>query len=292
MFLKRIGIVVGVLFVLALIVFGWEKTVSYMAGTRRVLNAEADDRVPMQLERARIEALVQKQGEQILAFEDRVADLEGRREGMARAIQEANRKLSAERELLRRIKDLLQEGREQYSIGRQTYSFAEVNADALERLGRIQQMQEAIEFDEALRAELDVAIKQGISSLAESRGRLVELRSALVRLEQRNVNAEMRMQVAQLVNAITAAPLSADSELENAMRNYERRVGAKERRASARLAADSGQFRIDYSAVIITQDAAAEIDRFLSATASNDYSESEEALKRPSASQVLEDAQQ
>ncbi len=289
--IKRILVGLGVFFLLALFVFGWERSVSYLAGTRRVLHAEADDRVPMQLERARIEALIEKEAEKILAFEDRTADLTGRREGMARTIQEAKRKLDAELQLLQRIKEMLDEDREEYLIGSQTYSFPEVNADALDRVAKVQQMQEALEFDESLLAELDTAIKQGRGNLSESRRRLGELRHALARLEQRNVNADIRLQVAQLVNSIASAPLSASSELENAMRNYERRVGVKENRAASRLM-DNGSFRIDYSATIVTQDASAEIDRFLNATGSQRSPVSDGTPSRVSPGQVSQEAQQ
>lgn len=261
--LKRIVIAVGIVFVLAVIVLGWEKTTSYVAGTREVINQEADDRAPMRLERARIEALIQKEQQNVLAFEDKVADLVGRRQATARGIEEARSKLLFEMDLLKRIKALLDEKRQKYVIGRQTYSFAEVNADALERVQEVDRMREGVSFNEGLVADLDAAIKQGRSGLAEAGKRLAELKSGMARLGQRNVNADIRLQVAQLANAIAGAPLSADSELEKAVRNFERRVSTKERHANARLSAGMGQFRIDYAPMIVTQDASAEITRML-----------------------------
>jgi chromosome segregation ATPase len=289
--LKRITIAVGIVLVLAVLVLGWDKTASYVAGTRQVINEEADDRSPMRLEKARIEVLIQKEQENILAFEDKVVDLEGRRDETARGIEEANKKLAAEKDLLKRIKALLDEKRDQYTIGRNNYTYAEVNADALERVEEVQRMQEAVTFNETLLADLDAAVKQGHSSLGEASKRLAELRNGVARLEQRNVNADIRLQVAQLANAVAGAPVSADSPLEEVVRNFERRVSTKERRATSRLSAGMGQFRIDYSAAIVTQDAAAEIDRMLAA-GSGPSPVTEAPRSRPSVPEALENTQQ
>ena len=48
--LKKGIIAVGITFVLALVVFGWERTSSYLAGARQVVNDEVDNGSPMNLE--------------------------------------------------------------------------------------------------------------------------------------------------------------------------------------------------------------------------------------------------
>ena len=264
--LQRMVIAGTVLLVLAVFVCGWEKTASYVAGIRGWANDEADDRVPLRLERARIGALIRQEHEKVLGFGDRIAGLEAQRDGMARHIEGAQRKLSEEKELLKRIKTMLDEGRDEYTIGRQTYSYAEVNADALQRLRATEEMQEAIDEDSSQLRTLDTAIQQADSRQGEARRRLGELRGALARLDQRNVNADARLQIAALVDSIAATALPVDSELERAVRNYERRIGAKERRADARLG-DSGPFRIDYSAEIVMEDASDAIGRLFNPAA-------------------------
>jgi len=287
------GILVGiaVVAVLAVMVFGLEKSWSYIEGTKQVINEEVDDRAPMRLESARVTALVRKENEDVLAYEDKLCDLGARRDAAARAVEEGRKRLQAEMDLLGRIKALLDEKRDQYVIGRNTYTYAEVNADALERLEGLKRMEEAIAFNESLIRDLDQAIKQGRGSLAESRKRLAELKSAMTRLETRNTNADLRLEVAKLANAIAGAPLSADSELEKAFQNYERRVSQKERRAESRLAAGHNQFRIDYEAAMVTQDAAGEIGRFLDAGRSQDPTATSPDSK-PSPVEVMENTGQ
>jgi len=288
--LKKVIIAVGVVFVLMLLVFGWEKSWSYVEGTQQVINQAADDRTPMSLENARITGLINKENSAILGYEDKICDLEARRDATARTVTEANKKLAAEMDLLKRIKTLLDEKRDKYTIGRNTYSYAEVNADALDRLETVKRMQESIAFNETLLADLDKAIKQGRGNLGEARKRLGELKNGVTRLEARNANADVRLEVAKLTNSIAGAPLSAESELEKAVRNYDRRVGQKERRAEYHLSASNGQFRIDYSAAMVTQDASSEIGQVL------DHASRSETVPpvpqtRPSATEALLDIQ-
>jgi phage shock protein A len=244
----------------------------------------------MKLESARITALIQKENETILAYEDKICDLESRRDGTATSIVEASKKLAAEMDLLRRIRALLDEKQDRYTIGRSTYTYAEVNADALDRLESVRRMQETVAFNETLVADLDTAIKQGRGSLGEARKRLVELKSGVTRMEARNANADVRLEVVKLTNSIAGAPLSAESELEKAVRNYDRRVGQKERRAESRLNASNGQFRIDYSAAMVTQDASSEIGQMLGET-SQETTVPPASATRPSAAEALQDGQ-
>lgn len=289
--LKKLIIAAAVILVLAIVVFGWPKTWSYMQGTQQILNEEVDDRAPMRLESARITALIQKENEAVLSYEDNICDLEARRDSTVRSIEEARKKLQAEMDLLKRIKALLDEKHEQYTIGRNTYTYAEVNADALERIEAVKQIQEDITFKQSLVDDLDRAVKQGRGSLTDAHKRLAELRNGMERLRARDANADVRLQVAKLTNAIAGAPLSADSELEKAINNYERRVGTKERRATSRLMTSSGQFRIDYSAAMVTQDASVEIDQLLNEGQANKPLTSIPQT-RPSASEALESVSQ
>ena len=200
--LKKIIIAAAVVLVLAIVIFGWPKTWSYLCGTQQILNEEVDDRTPMRLESARITALIQKENEAVLSYEDSICDLEARRDSTMRAIEEARKKLQAEMDLLKRIKALLDEKREQYTIGRNTYTYAEVNADALERIEAVKRMQEDIAFKQSLVNDLDRAVKQGRGSLADAHKRLAELNNAMERLHARDANADVRLQVAKLTNAI------------------------------------------------------------------------------------------
>ena len=289
--LKKLIIFVTVILVLTVVVFGWPKTWSYLQGTQQIINDEFDDRTPMRLESARINALIQKENAAVLSYEDSICDLEARRDSTMRSIEEARKKLQAEMDLLKRIKSLLGEKCEQYTIGRNTYSYAEVNADALERVETVKRTQEDIAFNQSLVDDLDRAVKQGRGSLADAHKRLVELRNGMERLRARDANANVRLQVAKLTNAIAGAPLSAESELEKAIGNYERRVGTKERRAASRLMNSGGQFKIDYSAAMVTQDASIEIDQLLGEEPVNKPITSD-LQTLPSAAEALKDVPQ
>ena len=263
---KKILVTTAVLGGLVLLVLGWDKTWSYVKGTRQAINDQVDDNTPLSLEKSRIDTMIQEEQKNIFGFEDKVAELEARRDSAVRLIADARKRLAGEMELLKRIKGMLDGGNTSYQIGHSQYTRAEVNADALERIEAVKRIQETIDFNDSLRLDLDKAINQGRGSLAEARKRVGELKNAIVRLDVRDANAEVRLEMARLTSAIAGAPLTTDSELEKAVRNYDRRVGQKERRAASTLAGNGNPFRIDYSSSVVTENASAEITRLVAAS--------------------------
>ena len=260
--LKKVMITVAVVLALAVMILGWTKTWSYLRGTQEVLNEKLDDNAPMELELARIKAMIKDNQREIRQREDDICGLEARRDSVREYIGNLHEKLAAEVELLKKIKSMLSEKREQYVIGSQTYTFAQVNDDALKGLAVVKELQADISFQQSLVNDLDKSVKQARSNLAQGYKKINELRAALEKMEVRNTNADLRLQVTEIINAVEGAPLNADTELEKAILNFEQRVRSKEYRAESRLSAGNGQDRIDYSETM-TKDAASEIDKLL-----------------------------
>ena len=286
--LKKVLVGGGAVLLLAVFVFGWERTVSYVDGAREYANTELDDKVPMDLEASRIQVLIRKENEWIISYEDKVADLEGRRDGATRKIDEAKRQLVRQVATLQRVKTLLDQKKARYTIGGDSYSFAEVNNDALKRLKDVKTIQETIAFHESLVRDLDVVVKQGRGNLAECHKKLVELASAMERLEAKDANADVRLELAKLANSLSGAPLVANSELEKAYRNYQRRVEQKERRATSRLSAGKAAYRIDYDAAFVTEDASSEIGKLLAGPTEASRPPVEAPVQKPDATDALE----
>ena len=264
--MKTLIMAVGIVAVLALLVFGGEKTWSYLKGGRQVINEEVDKNSPMPLEAARVKSLVDTEANRILEYEDKVADLQARANSAERTIQDLGQKVESETVLLKKIKGMLELKQEKYNIGGRSYTFAEVNADALARLESVRGMQESIRLQESLLTDLEKAAKTGIGNLAVARKNQMELTNKISQLEARNSNADLKMEVANLTGAVGSSPFSPSSELEKSFRNYETRVAQKERRAESRLtmsAGNSGAPKIDYSTSVVTQDASKEISSFL-----------------------------
>ena len=290
--IKKLLIGGGVVVLLSVFVLGWDKAVSYVDGAREHANKELDDKVPMDFEASRVQALIRKENQKILAYEDRVYDLESRRDGSASKIDDAKKQLARETATLQRIKALLDQKQPKYVIGGKNYSLAEVGHDALQRLKDVKSLQETISFHESLVTDLDTAAKQGRGNLAECRKRLVARTSEMERLKARNLNADVRMEISRLANSLADAPLAGSSELEKAFQNYDRRVRAKERRAASRLNAGKANYRIDYDAAFVTEDASAEIGKFLAGPANMSQAPAAAPVEKPSAVEALEDAGQ
>jgi chromosome segregation ATPase len=256
-------VVLAVLVALVIGVFGWDKAQSYGKAIPVTIQQQVDNKTPMVLEKNRIQVLIGKANSDILIHQDKICELQARRDTLGREIDCATRKLCGEMELLKRIKEMLAEKCESYVIGCRTYSFAEVNSDALERVKTVERLQEDITFRKSLGEDLDRGIRQGQDNLVQTRKQLAELRNLVERLETREATANIRLELARLTDAATGSPLSQDSELEKAIANYTQRITHKERQAEFSLTNGNGQSRIDYTKTIVSQDAIGEIDKIL-----------------------------
>ena len=281
-----------IVFSLSVIVLGWDKTVSYFEGAKEQANKELDEKVPMEFESSRIQALIRTENERIFDYEDRIGDLEGRQDSAKRKIDDAKKQLAGQMATLKKIKTLLDQKEEKYKIGNNIYSFAEVNNDALSRLKDVSNLKETIAFHESLVNDLDGAIKQGRGNLGECRKKLVELTTTVESLKARNANADIRMEVASLANSLAGAPLAADNELEKAFRNYERRVSQKESRATSRLNSGKANYRIDYDTAFVTEDAATEIGKFFGQDLSVDEVTVATPVDKPNVAIAIEEINQ
>ncbi len=284
--MKSIVIVASIVLVLGLVVLGGEKTWSYAKGGQRMINEKVDQTSPMPLEAARIRALMDRENERVLQYEDKVLDLQGRAEATQKSVAEFTKKLDGEKQLIEQIGTLLAKRQERYLIGGHEYSLAEVNSDALGRVEACKKTQEDIEFQKSLLHDLNLAVEQGRQSLGEAKKKYTELGGQLARLETRNANADIRMEVATLTNSLTSAPVSGNSALEDAFKNYERRVAQKERRAVSRLAATNAPHLINYDSNMVTQDAVPEIDRFLKSSSAQPPSSQTPETKPPASDAV------
>ena len=261
--LRNVLVGIAVLAVLCVLVFGAERTWSYAKGGQKAIVDGVDCKMPMPIEIGRAEALIESQGESIFAYEDKVADLEGKANVQRRTITDLEEKLAEEKRLLKVIKDRLDEKQDTYTIGGHTWSFAQVSNDALARVKNCSKMDEQLAFHHSILRDLEAGASQGGQNLVEARKQLLDLRHGLEQLKTRETNAAIRAEIANMANALKAGPFGPKSELENVMQNIERRVASQERRAEARLSPTQSGIMIDWHAEVVTEDASAEIGRLL-----------------------------
>ena len=262
--MKNILIVLAAVFVAAVVVLGGEKTLSYLRGGRILASEHVDANSPMRLEAARVRALLDGSRQKAVAYEDRVFDLQGRAETSSQTVASLRAKLADEKRALEKARGLLAEARESYVISGRTYSHNEVSADAMKRIEECRRLEQDIAFQESLARDLAQGQEQGRKNLSEARRSLKQLETELARLETRNVNADVRLEIAALANGVSGAPIGAESsELDRAFKNYERRVSQKERQAASRLATANTAHMIDYSESTAPADTPAAITAFL-----------------------------
>ena len=278
--MKTIVTVIAVVLLLAFLILGVEKTISYAKGGKRIINEEIDHNSPMRLEVARIQALMSDESEKIISYESKIGNLVGRVEQTKQRISDQSRNFGGEKKLLIKIKELLDNKKEKYVIGGQEYSFAEVSNDALSRVEACKKMEQDIGFQGSIVRDLTKAMGQGKKLIAEARTKHSELSAKLEHLKARNQNANIRLEVATLTAGLTDASFAPNSELVKSFKNYEDRVSQKESRAAAMLSQANTAHLIDYSTSVVVDDAATEIGNYLSPGATQANPEKKEQASK------------
>jgi phage shock protein A len=180
---------------------------------------------------AEIRVGLQDLDDKILAFGDKLAEVEGRARAAERRAHDVEEELGKQRGVLARSRQLLDAEQGTYRIGSHSYSRAEVNADALARLARCEQFTKQLDFERQVVKQLNDAVQEARTNLARARQVRQEKGAELTALEARLENAKLLQQVNELTRDIRTSPLGPQTELAQKFEAFERRVASAERRA-------------------------------------------------------------
>lgn len=227
-------------------------------------NAKSD---PQRVAEIRVE--LQDFDEQIHRFADELGKVESRAAATDRQVQELDKELAKQRDVLTRAKSMLDENRDTYQISGARYSRAELNADAHVRLGKCEQITRTLETQRAVAKQLNDAVAEARTNLTNARLSRQQKAVELVALEARLENARMLQQVNELTSRLKSAPLGPKTELARKLEAFEQRVASAERRAASTGVDVKGGSRIDWDGKAgAAPEAGDAIARFLAANPS------------------------
>lgn len=255
----------GLILVGGILVLGFGKVSSYLKGGRALINDKLDKSTPMEFEAARVQELIAAKERELSQYDDKLAEIEYQRAQTGRRISEVQKKLDDEKKVLAHIGKLLEDKRDVYTINGHDYSSTQVNSDAKARVERAKQLGNSLADYGRMLKEQEQAINVARQNLGNARNKVASLKTEFQQLQMRNTNADLRLEMARMVGDLGQTPEVA-GELLKAKENYERRVASAERAADRSLAGPSSNGGIDYSAVVESGDAKAEIDAFLKGT--------------------------
>ena len=239
---------IGTLVVLALasVILGPRKVLSHMVAGRELISSSVDEVSSDAQQAARIRVLLQGLDDDILEYQDKLADVEWQLADDRRVLQRLEAEIGNQREILAKERAMLQQDMPSYEIQGKVYSSRKVEEDALSRISHTKSLEQQFDLKRQVVARLEAALNEGRTNLAKAMTARREKVEELKVLEARLRNARVLSQVAEIAKDLGEAPLAPQSELGKALRTFEKRVRDAERRNDVLSTEARGGMVIDW----------------------------------------------
>jgi hypothetical protein len=228
--MKPNTMVVSVVVVVAAVAVLGRESWSYLSAGLDVTRAEVKERIPLNVEIARLRALLSRLDREIYRRRGSLVEMEIRAEELQNELNVRERKLADDESVLRMARNLLKDRRSAYRIGGIEYSWAEVDRDAAIKAERFRQDKELLAEREDTLGEISVAMAQIRQLLSEAEVERMLLGNEVDKLETAAVRIQAQRNVDASVNPVTGR--SAGRSYEDIRRGIEelsRRMARSER---------------------------------------------------------------
>ncbi len=232
--LKKIGIAVVVVAVIGVFIWGVDGFKGAIGGSRKMVKDAINENTSSKFDVGRIEVLMRKNGAEIEDFTEQVTDLKSKMTVEEGKIVKLETEKTEQLKALAIAGALLKEKKETYIINKESYSFAQVDANANSRLAYVTSIDERVSFSRSLIADLDITYKNCQADLIEARKIFGNRQGELKKLQAREVNAEIKARARKLKGELEglSSSITSMSALTEAFNIYEKKVAKKERNAS------------------------------------------------------------
>ena len=229
------SIIIGslVLLALAIAVFGPQKVLSHMTAGRERLSAGIDEVSSDAQEAARIRVLLRKADEDILEYQDRLADVQSQLAADGRTIKRIEMEIANQRDILGKERDMLQQDKPSYKIQGRSYSRSQVEQDALSRMNHAKSLEKDLDLKRQVVSRLQRAVADGRKNLDKALAARHEMAGELKVLVTRLDGARVLNKVNEVAKNLSEAPFAPQSEIGKALKAFEKRVRKAERRNDA-----------------------------------------------------------
>jgi len=197
-------------------------------------------------EAARIRVMLRDLSEDVLDYQDKLADVESQIVADSRAAERLEKAIGNQREILTKEQALLGQDKQSYEIQGRTYTRKQVEEDALSRISHTKTLERDLDLKREVVARLNVALTDGRKNLGKAMATSREKAEELKVLEVRLHNARKLGEVAALGADLRDAPLAPRNELAEAFRGLKKRVRDAERRNDVLATEARGGLVIDW----------------------------------------------
>ena len=217
-------IIVGTV-VIGLIVFVFGKeTVSYLSGARQYTKDVVKERIPTDIEIARLKNMLQRLDRVIEKRRGAMVDMQMQSESLEKEIKNRRKRLKEDDALLRKVARMLEKRQDSYDIGGIKYAYAEVDTDAQIKAERFRQDRELLVARGQTLIQLTVGINDARKVLSDAEVERQKLANAV---EHLGIKAE-RLKTA--TNLETGKQYCRDQSLGKAYANIQQAISDLSRR--------------------------------------------------------------
>lgn len=238
-----VGIVIACLVVF---IFGKE-TISYFGGARHYANAAVKDNIPPEFEIARLKSMLNRLDSVIEKRRSALVDMQLQAETLEKEIVNRKAKLAAEKAVLQRVAQMLAEKQDSYVIGGITYSFAEVDADAVIKAERFKQDQEMLAIREKTLVQFVPAINESRKMISNAEIERQQLGNAVDQLALRAAQFQTMSRIETGKDASGESLGKAYNDIQKAIGELEHRMEKGERILAMKKAGHDGINYADHS---------------------------------------------
>jgi peptidoglycan hydrolase CwlO-like protein len=232
--MKTKVITLGALIAAVPAMLGTKAAWSHLTTVREEIRTTVREATPADYEVKRIKTLIGDMSKDVLAFGDKIAEIESTAAAQREDAQKLEQRLAADRADLLTERNLLSQEGEVFTIRGTAYSRGQIEASAQARLAQIQRDQAALETKKQAIERLKAAVREGQVHLQKA----VAVRDSKIQelevLAAELANAELRNELEALSAPLRDGVLPrSQSELAESMKSFAHRVRDAKRQAEA-----------------------------------------------------------
>lgn len=215
-------------------ILGVKAVRSHVTTVREEIRTTVRGATPVDYEAKRIKALIADMSNDVLAFGDKIAEIEQTAATQQDDVKKLEAGLAADRAALLTERNLLAQEGEVFTIGGKAYSRGQVEASATARVAQIQRDQATLETKTQAIERLKTAARDGQARLQEA----VALRDAKIQeleiLAADLANADLQRELLALAAPLKDGVLArSQSELADSLKAFSTRVRQAQREVAA-----------------------------------------------------------
>ena len=239
-----IAIVAG----LFLLVFGWDRTYSYITTGKKIFGKQVDEAMPFFVEIERAQGMVYDLEEAVWEYQEKLAGIQVDIGYLREEISTKEKQLDKDRMLLEQISGLLEKRQDGYFINGKKYSYRDVSDDALDRARVYRSQKECLKTKrDNLRVMEDTArVLEKEISVAQSKKQ--EFENVIARLRAKHSHIEAKKELAFLSDGINIREFRKNHfvRINQILKNLEKRQERSERLLDAVMGLRASSGRVDY----------------------------------------------